>query len=69
MAEKSQPDLILGDSVSIVRHPDKGNAPLFDLHGYRRSSCVNGVLHQLLYHRSRPFLHLACRYFIYCVLV
>ena len=69
MAEKSQPDLILGNAVSIVRHPDKGNASFFDLHGYRRSSGVNGVLHQLLYHRSRPLHHLAGRYFIYCVLV
>ena len=53
MAQKRRAHLIRRDSGTIVRDPDQADPSVFDLHGDRRCVGIQGVFHQLLYHRCR----------------
>ena len=57
------------DPAAIILDPDQRDASVTDLHLYRGCSCVDGILHQLLYYRSRAFYDLACSDLIYCYLI
>jgi hypothetical protein len=46
-------------ALAVVNNPDQAPAALLDLYHQPPRSRVQGVLHQLLDHRSRPLHHLA----------
>jgi hypothetical protein len=57
VAQERQGGLFRGHAPAVVHHPEEAPPPFLDLHGDVPGPGVQGVFHQLLYHRPRPGDH------------
>gem|GEM_PF-3189478 len=59
MPRHRQRQLLSGDTTTVVADADQADAAFFQIDIHARGTGVEGILDQLLDHRSRPFNYLA----------
>ena len=59
MAQERRPGILRVHAAAVVRHPEKGHAPVPDLNGHLGGPGIHGVFKQLLGNTCRTLHHLS----------